>query len=154
MAREVFFTVVYGDKEPPQKICDLHTFTPSVLKDFRRHRVKNVKYPAAVPEAGQKITGLLVTGLTDAMIQKLDCYEGPDYERRSVRVQVLGKIGSNGFLGEEIGTWVYEFLKLDDLELRDWDFEEFRQERKAIWTRRYLAPQVCLTVDSFQVIHR
>ncbi|GAB0143293.1 hypothetical protein EsHS_00003815 [Epichloe bromicola] len=136
MAREIFFSVCYNDESPPKVIRDLHTFTPAVLRDFCRHRVKFADYPGAVPEAGHQIKGILVTGLTDANIEKLDYFEGSEYERRKVQVQVLEKVGEDEVPGKEASTFVYVFLKADDLEKREWDFEEFRREKMSIWTRR------------------
>ncbi|KAG5979212.1 hypothetical protein E4U55_005413 [Claviceps digitariae] len=136
MAPEVFFSVCYGDQNPPKVIRDLHTFRPALLEGFCRHRVKFADYPGAVPEGGHQIRGVLVTGLTDANIDKLDFFEGSDYERRTVKVRELRKVGDEDILGKEVSASVYVFLKVEDLEKREWDFEEFRREKMAIWTRR------------------
>ncbi|KAG6041130.1 hypothetical protein E4U41_005933 [Claviceps citrina] len=138
MAPEVFFSVCYGDQNPPKVIRDLHTFTPALLQDFCRHRVKLADYPGAVPEAGHEIRGVLVTGLTSANIEKLDYFEGSDYERRTVQVQVLEKVGDEETPGKKVSASIYVFLKLNDLEKRQWDFEEFRREKMIMWTRRGL----------------
>ncbi|KAG6004173.1 hypothetical protein E4U21_001353 [Claviceps maximensis] len=138
MAPEVFFSVCYGDENPPKIIRDLHTFTPALLHGFSRRRVKSADYPGAVPEAGHEIRGFLVTGLTDANIDKLDFFEGSEYERRTVIVQELEKVGRESIPGKEVSASVYVFLKVDDLEKREWDFEEFRREKMMFWARRGL----------------
>ncbi|KAG5950209.1 hypothetical protein E4U53_005371 [Claviceps sorghi] len=138
MAPEIFFSVCYGDKNPPKVIRDLHTFTPALLQDFCRHRVKSVDYPGAVPEAGHQIRGVLVTGLTDANVQKLDFFEGSEYERRTVKVQVFGNVQDENIPGKEVSAFVYVFLKVEDLEKREWDFEEFRRDKMMLWTSRDL----------------
>ncbi|KAG6015296.1 hypothetical protein E4U54_003763 [Claviceps lovelessii] len=135
MAPEIFFGVCYGDANPPKVIRDLHTFTPALLEGFCRHRVKSADYPGAVPEAGHQIRGVLVTGLTDANIDKLDLFEGSEYERRTVKVQELREVGNEDIPGKEVRASVYVFLKVGDLEKREWDFEEFRREKMALWTR-------------------
>ncbi|KAG5913120.1 hypothetical protein E4U42_001443 [Claviceps africana] len=138
MAPEIFFSVCYGDKNPPKMIRDLHTFTPALLQDFCRHRVKSADYPGAVPEAGHQIRGVLVTGLTDANVDKLDLFEGSDYERRIVQVQVLGNVEDEKIPVKEVGAFVYVFLKVEDLEKREWDFEEFRRDKMMLWTSQDL----------------
>ncbi|OAA47151.1 AIG2-like protein [Metarhizium rileyi] len=135
MAPEVFFSVCYGDSYPSQAIRDLHTFTPAILEDHCRHRVQYADYPAAVPEIGHRIRGIYVTGLTDANMEKLDYFEGSEYERRTVKVQVLVKEGDKETPGPEKTTSVYVFLKANELEKREWDFEEFRREKMKLWTR-------------------
>ncbi|KAK2603464.1 hypothetical protein QQS21_004324 [Conoideocrella luteorostrata] len=137
MATEVFFSVCYGDKNPPQAIRDLHTFTPAILQDYCRHRVQFADYPAAVPEPGHSIRGVYITGLTDANIEKLDYFEGSEYERRTVKVQTLEKSGSGEkeVLGTKMSTSVYVFLVAAALEKREWDYEEFRREKMQIWAR-------------------
>lgn len=135
MAPEIFFSVCYGDHNPSAAIRGLHTFTPAILEDYCRHRVQFADYPAAVPEAGRKIRGIYVTGLTDANMEKLDYFEGSEYERRTVKVQVLVKDGGEEVLGPEKSASVYVFLKPNELERGEWDFEEFRREKMKLWTR-------------------
>lgn len=135
MAPEVFFGVCYGDKSPAQAIRNLHTFTPAILEDYCRHRVQFADYPAAVPEKGHQIRGIYVTGLTDANMEKLDYFEGQEYERRTVKVQVLEHEGDKEIPGPTKSASVYVFLKLNELEKREWDFEEFRREKMQIWAR-------------------
>lgn len=152
MAPEVFFSVCYGDKNPPQAIRNLHTFTPAVLEDYCRHRVRFADYPAAVPEKGHNIRGIYATGLTDANMEKLDYFEGSEYERRAVKVQVVEKDGDKEISGPEKNTYVYVFVKLNDLEQREWDFEEFRREKLNMWTRGDWAFSMCsLVVHSIDI---
>ncbi|OAQ64804.1 AIG2-like protein [Pochonia chlamydosporia 170] len=135
MAPEVFFSVCYGDKEPPQAIRNLHTFTPAILEGYCRHRVQLADYPAAVPESGREIRGIYVTGLTDANMEKLDYFEGAEYERRTVEVRLLGKDGEADVGGPMKRASVYVFLKPNDIERREWDFEEFRRDKMKLWAR-------------------
>lgn len=128
MAPEVFFSVCYGTKSPPAAIQGLHTFTPAVLDDFCRHRVQFADYPGIVPERGQSVRGIYVTGLTTANMQKLDDYEGSEYSLETVRVRPDGD-------AEERETKTYVFLHPKELERREWDFEEFKRDRMKLWTR-------------------
>lgn len=135
MAPEVFFSVCYSDKHPPQAIRELYTFTPAILKDYCRHRVQFADYPGAFPEVGQSIRGIYIAGLTDANMDKLDYFEGSEYERRRVTVHLLQKEGDIEVLGTEMTTAVYAFLRADALEKKEWDFEEFQRDKMKLWTR-------------------
>ncbi|KAF5130962.1 hypothetical protein E5D57_007311 [Metarhizium anisopliae] len=68
-------------------------------------------------------------------MEKLDYFEGSEYERRTVKVQVLVKDGGEEVLGPEKSASVYVFLKPNELERGEWDFEEFRREKMKLWTR-------------------
>ncbi|KAF4966303.1 hypothetical protein FSARC_6036 [Fusarium sarcochroum] len=135
MAPEVFFSVCYGDRDPPQVIKDMHTFTPAILEDYCRHRVQFADYPAVVAEEGHTVLGVYATGLTDANIQKLDIFEGSEYIKETVKVKVLNKDGSAPAKEELKETSVYVFDRPEHLEKREWDFEEFRQSKMQFWTR-------------------
>lgn len=135
MAPEVFFSVCYGDKQPPKAIQDLHTFTPAILDGYCRHRVQYADYPAIVAEEGHSVRGMYATGLTEANMQKLDIFEGNEYKRINTKVKLLKKEGDTEVEGEVKEASVYVFLNAKDLEKREWDFEEFRQQRMKLWTR-------------------
>ncbi|POR36027.1 Protein AIG2 [Tolypocladium paradoxum] len=136
MAPEVFFSVCYGDKLPPKAIRDLHTFTHANLNDHCRYRVQYADYPGVVPEKGRKVRGVYATGLTDANMKKLDYFEGSEYERVKVKVELLQKKDGKEVVGEVKDTNLYIFLCPKDLEKRDWDYGEFCRDRMSMWTRR------------------
>ncbi|KAM4056290.1 gamma-glutamyl cyclotransferase, AIG2-like domain-containing protein [Hirsutella rhossiliensis] len=138
MAPEVFFSVCYGDDWPPKAIRDLHTFTPAILNGYCRHRVQLADYPAVVPQEGHSVRGVYATGLTDANMQKLDYFEGDEYERVKATVQLLEKKGDDQAVSETKETFVYAFLFPECLERREWDFEEFRRDKMKMWTRNRL----------------
>ncbi|ETS02826.1 hypothetical protein M419DRAFT_7604 [Trichoderma reesei RUT C-30] len=135
MAPEVFFSVCYADKQPPKAIQDLHTFTPAILDGYCRHRVQYADYPAIVEEPGHCVRGMYATGLTDANIHKLDIFEGDEYKRIKVKVKLLKMEDGKEVEGEVKEADVYVFLNPDQLEKREWDFEEFREQRMKLWTR-------------------
>lgn len=134
MAPEVFFSVCYAQNNPPKVIRDLHTFTPAILSDYCRHRVKYADYPAIVSEEGHTVLGVYATGLTEANMDKLDFFEGSEYSREKVTVKLQIRKGEK-LVEEEKSTFAYVFLKPDFLEKREWDFEEFRNEKMRLWTR-------------------
>lgn len=135
----MFFRVTQGQSNPPGVIRDLYTFTPALLRDYCRHRVKGEDYPAITPEAGQSVLGTYVTGLTEANLAKLDQFEGDEYEKRQVKLRLLTKVGDaqgeGRVEGEEKDTAAYVFLYLDRIERGEWDFEHFRRERLQRWAR-------------------
>ncbi|KJZ71747.1 hypothetical protein HIM_08832 [Hirsutella minnesotensis 3608] len=135
MAPEVFFNVCYGDPSPPKAIRDLHTFSPAVLEDHCRHRIQRAEYPGVVPEKGRRVRGIYATGLTGANMGKLDGFEGSEYKRVQVKVQLLQSIDTEVATGGTKETFVYIFLHPEILVKQEWDFEEFRRDRLRFWTR-------------------
>lgn len=131
MAPEIFFSVCYGTRRPPQAICQLHTFSPAILDGHCRHRVRLADYPAVVRQEGHSVRGIYATGLTDANIDKLDRFEGDEYERVEVEVRE-----GEGTAGEAKKAFVYLFLKGAELEAGEWDFEAFRRDKMEVWTRQ------------------
>lgn len=68
-----------------------HTVTQgAILHDFQRHSVHGELYPAAIPRSGATVTGALIQGITAAELLYLDEFEGEEYERRTVKVDVGG----------------------------------------------------------------
>ena len=133
MAPEVFFTVCYGTKSPPQAIQSLHTFTPVILEDFCRHRVESADYPGIIAEKGQSVRGIHATGLTSANWVRLDQFEGSEYERVRVNVKPIPCKDDEQIKQDTIPTNTYVFLYPDGLERGEWDFEHFRRERMQVW---------------------
>lgn len=139
MVPDVFFTVCHGQKNLPPAVAKLYTFQPALLHGYCRRRVKFADYPGITEEQGHSVFGTFATGLTRANIQRLDQFEGGQYERRLVSVKLLDKVGNvkgeGNVEGEEKKAWVYVFLAQDELEDREWDLEEFRKEKMKYWTR-------------------
>lgn len=61
------------------------------------------------------------------------------YDRKTVKVRLLTKVGDDkgegNIEGDEVETEVYVFKCPQDLEDREWDFEEFRTQKMKFWTR-------------------
>lgn len=144
MAPEVFFTVCYRTSKPPAAIARRHVFRNAVLPGYTRHRVKHQEYPGILPDdaAGASVRGVLVGGLTAANQYHLDVFEGSEYVRQTVEVEVEvdeTKTPENGAAesGETktVAVQVYVFKHADGVERREWDFDEFRREKMHNWTR-------------------
>ncbi|TEA22265.1 Protein AIG2 C [Colletotrichum sidae] len=146
MEPKVFFTVTQGDGNPPQVIKDLYTFTPAVLHDYTRHRVQFADYPGMIPEKGGSVLGVYATGLTDANVVKLDFFEGSEYEKKAVTVKVRRDDGTE----EDKQATAYIYKHPDNLDRREWSFEEFRKEKMHIWTRESYVFEGCDDYAEFE----
>ncbi|KAH7361978.1 hypothetical protein B0T11DRAFT_351869 [Plectosphaerella cucumerina] len=139
MEPRVFFRVTQGISNPPDAIKALYTFTPAVLHGYCRHRVQGEDYPAIIPEDGQSVLGVFVTGLTDANVSKLEQFEGSEYDREAVTLKLVVKAGDakgeGQVLGEERSSTAYVFNNPDRVEKGEWDFEHFRKEKLSTWAR-------------------
>lgn len=140
MAAEVFFTVCYRfSNENVSLLKSLHDFKPAILHGFCRRRVKDADYPGITPDEDHEVRGMYVTGLTDANMYHLDAFEGAEYERQTVKVRLLSQVGDDkgrgNVEGEEVECEVYVFKYPEELEDREWDFEEFRKHKMKKWTR-------------------
>lgn len=128
MAPEVFFSAVYGAMNPGKVFEDLHTFHPGVLDGYVRHRVKWADYPGVVPQAGASVRGVYATGLTDANMRKLDDFEGVEYVKEVAKIRLVDT-------GEVREATVYVYQHPGELEEGEWDFEHFKREKLALWSR-------------------
>lgn len=102
-------------------------------------RVDSADYPGITPDPNHEVRGMYVTGLTEANMLKLDYFEGPQYERKTVEVRLLSKVGNDkgegNVKGKEAECEVYVFNYPEELEDREWDYEEFRSQKMKGWTR-------------------
>jgi len=141
MAPGVLHRVIHGthDPEPWQK--SLLTVRPALLQSYRRHRVRHADYPAILPHSDSCVRGSVVTGLTEGDLYRLDIFEGDQYTRRKVRVQVLKDVGLDEAADEthtqiveevEAETYVWEEGE-DTLEPKEWDFEAFKRDKMKAW---------------------
>ena len=128
MAPEVFFSAVYGAMNPGKVFEDLHTFHAGVLDGYVRHRVKWADYPGITAQDGASVRGVFATGLTDANMVKLDHFEGGEYVKEKVTVRLVDS-------GEERETTVYVYRNPKELQVGEWDFEYFKREKLALWSR-------------------
>jgi hypothetical protein len=140
MAPEVFFTVCYRfATDDVRTLKKLHDFKPAILHGYRRSRVAHADYPGVLADAEHEVRGTYVTNITATNLYHLDRFEGDDYERRTVRVSLLSKVGNDkgegNVEGDQKECSVYVFLDPAALEGREWDFEEFRTTKMKNWTR-------------------
>lgn len=94
---------------------DLHD---AVLSGYRRVALPGRPYPTIIRDPASRISGKLITNLTDAELAMFDAYEEDFYVRTPVTVE------SDAGAKE---TFVYvDSRPALSFALRDWDPEEFR----------------------------
>lgn len=129
MAPFVLYRVCYGSSTPEPSQMNLLTVQPAILRQHKRHRLKGSDYPAVLQceQSDASVRGTFVTGLTDEDLWRLDIFEGKEYERKQVRVQILDEEGAEM---KEAHAETYIWIADEDLlEKREWDFEEFVREK-------------------------
>lgn len=156
LAPPVLHRVIYGISSPTPTTHPAMTYLqirPALLRGYRRHRVAYADYPAIVPEAGGLVRGSVVSGLTQGDVYRLDIFEGSQYGKAEVEVEVLegvsvyeaapeGQDGDKKTTEAEATTQAKETVKaqtyvwsssLKDLDPREWDFEEFKKSKMRRW---------------------
>lgn len=182
MAPQMLHRVIHGspDPEPWQKA--LIRFQPALLHGYRRHRVRGADYPGIIPETETEtnsksefkspdsvpgstsetaVLGVLISGLTEGDIYRLDQYEGSEYVKETVKVRTLRAVAQEGVKeeaesncaserqlqdmlnaagshvadeGEEVMAATYVWIAgKERLEEMEWDFETFKRDKLAWW---------------------
>ncbi|OOQ85628.1 putative disease resistance protein Aig2 [Penicillium brasilianum] len=165
MAPQMLHRVIHGSPKPEPWQKSLIRFQPALLHGYRRHRVRGADYPGIVAESDPESTsdtavlGVLVYGLTDGDIYRLDKYEGSEYVKETVKVRTArasaqgaskeeGDVTSERQLrdmliaagsqvideGEEVMAATYVWIAgKERLEAAEWDFETFKRDKLAWW---------------------
>jgi len=139
MAFPILSRVIYGTQycDPWQK--ERLRIRPAILYDHCRHRVRGVDYPGVIPQQGKCVRGTVVEGLSKMDIEKLDYFEGNEYDRRMVAVKVLldEKQIENKEThreGETLQANIYVWVEGNHyLEDEEWDFEHFVKAKLRNW---------------------
>lgn len=139
MAPTVLSRVLHGDSSIPTTHL---TIIPAILHNYTRHKVLRADYPAIIPakptEMDARVRGVFIMGLTSMDLRNLDIFEGDEYERREVTVNLLdeeGDLKCRGRVeGEAVQCQTYVWVKGDDhLEAGTWSFENFVTEKMYRW---------------------
>lgn len=133
MAPQVLHRVIFGTTTPMPIQASRISIAPALLRQYVRHRVSECDYPAIVSssEPDACVRGTYVQGLTAADIWRLDVFEGDQYSRAKVSLQLLGsdEVGTEEVVAE---TYVWKDEKVG-LEVGEWDFEEFQRDKMRRW---------------------
>ena len=145
MAPQVLYRVVYGTTTPSVEQKSSLKIRPAMLEGYSRHKVRGCDYPAIIPsstsptssEESPCVRGTLVTGLSALDVYRLDVFEGDEYKRQEVGVQLisLGAGDANGELrGRVVEAETYVWIDGEErLEEGEWDFETFVREKLVRW---------------------
>lgn len=153
LAPPVLHRVIYGTTTPTPETHPAMTYLrirPALLRGYRRHRVAHADYPAIVPEAGGVVRGSVVSGLTQGDVYRLDIFEGSQYGKADVQVEVLegvsvyeaaprdGQEEETAAAGEaakeivQAQTYVWSAPR-NYLDPQEWDFEDFKRHKMRRW---------------------
>lgn len=102
---------------------------PARLTGYVRYRVRDRVYPAIIEAAGEMLMGVVYEQLEPAELERLDHYEGPLYERRTVQVQAGGA-------ALDACTYVLRAEHVARLSTEAWDLERFEREHLASYLAR------------------
>lgn len=143
MHPRILHRVVDATDTPTAAHLARFTHTPAILSNFCRHKVKKCDYPGIVAEAGKTVRGVYVAGLNENDMLRLDRFEGSQYVKEDVEVELLrGESLSGKGDGthenptrerELVKTQTYVFEDRQDLEDEEWDFEKFKKEKLQNW---------------------
>lgn len=175
MAPAILHRIIHGSSTPEPWQKSLIISRPALLPGYRRHRVHNADYPALIasdpdPNSNSEsnsgpgpgpVLGVVVTGLTEGDVHRLDKFEGAEYEKQVVRVKVVKNINEtdpslqgDGNLHhaldqtakagcderayqemEEVEAVTYVWIApKEHLDLsQEWDFEHFKREKLKWW---------------------
>ena len=148
MSPEVLYRVIYGTTSPDTWQKDRLSIQPGLLYGYQRHRVKYADYPAIYPLNGDNNTpnlrsrgvlGVIVKGLSDMDVLRLDIFEGDQYDRKQVEAyplkhssDSLNHVPSSGS-SIRVETYIWKPKHFFELDPAEWDFEEFRREKLRYW---------------------
>lgn len=102
----------------------------AILENFKRVRVQNESYPAALPAIGEKIIGTLWLDVSEEEILQLDAFEGSDYQRVIVNVSDLA--------GQPYAAYFYQWNRDDGLVDQPWDLDWFKRSGISEFSRKFL----------------
>jgi gamma-glutamylcyclotransferase (GGCT)/AIG2-like uncharacterized protein YtfP len=98
------------------KVCiGRYSTQPAVLGDFQRYSVLNQSYPALVAQPGASVQGLVYLGVSELDQQRLNQFEGEEYELAHARVGAIDIV-------------FYRFIALDRLDQTPWDPAVFERD--------------------------
>lgn len=138
MAPPVLHMTIHSTSTPSAQKVSQTTAQPAILSGFSRHRVIACDYPAITPDPSGSVRGLLVTGLNQGDLHRLDKFEGDEYSRVSVEVAIAAGERKGEMVTAQTYVWIHGE---DKLEKREWDFEEFKKEKMQNWTGTSKSPR-------------
>lgn len=119
------------------RVCG-HEFAsePASLAEHQRHPVRGQDYPGLRAAPGGRVPGRLYLDVPDEAWARLDAFEGVEYERADVLVELAD--------GSSRPAQVYRFKAefADRLLPGDWDVDAFAREGRQRFIARYVGFEV------------
>jgi len=100
--------------------CRVAPPEPAVLENYRRFLLRGKTYPGIVESPGDAVRGVLFRRLGPDPVRRLDAFEDPVYERRTVRVLA----GAEAVAAD---AYVIPAGSRHLLDTVDWSLEGFRE---------------------------
>ena len=96
---------------------------------LRRTRLKGLIYPAVYECRGAVVEGVLFQEVLETALPRLDYFEGDEYERREVSVELNGAV---------VSAWCYVLPEsnAEMIDARPWEIETFRVRYLADYLQR------------------
>jgi len=114
---------VYGTLKSPEIVKKLtgklFKTSPAVLKGYKRYCVKECDYPAVIQQNDVETIGLVLENIDDLSLDIISFYEGDEYEKMQLTVNMNGK-----------STDVLTFVWVNGNELLDkkkWNLQKFEK---------------------------
>ena len=104
---------------------------PASLAGHRRHPVRGQDYPGLQADAAGTVPGVLYRDVTEAAWERLDAFEGAEYER----VDIVVTLADGNTLPAQVYRFRSEFAQR--LLPGDWDADAFEREGRARFIARY-----------------
>lgn len=102
------------------------------LHGYRRHPVRGEDYPGLRPALAGVVDGRLYRGIDAAVWARLDVFEGADYERLQVEVELPdGRF-------ETAGVYCFRVEQAVQLLPGDWDPQRFESEGRERFLAQYV----------------
>lgn len=103
------------------------TYNHAILSDHVRQRLPNLDYPGLIRREGSSVAGIVVSGVTDEQLDRLDLFEGDEYQRKAVEVRLVASTAM-------IACQAYIYMDPNTVLAESWDFQEFETFKSHRWT--------------------
>jgi gamma-glutamylcyclotransferase (GGCT)/AIG2-like uncharacterized protein YtfP len=102
---------------------------PAALAGYARFALRGASYPGIAPAANGVVVGMLVRGITPALLARLDRWEGAEYVRTPVRVTLAN--------GASAPAWAYVLAPRERHRAlaQGWDAAAFARRDLARWLK-------------------
>ena len=95
---------------------------PATLTGYKRVYVAGATYPGITLAADSSVDGILAKGVTAEEVDRLDIFEGPDYETHNVSIELAS--------GEQVEARVFVPVPLLSLTHTPWSLKKWQETEK------------------------